>query len=568
MRNHEDLHMFLRTEPAYNREDSTSENQYSLAETRYFREGSGLVYALAGMLYLQGLEPEAGETTFNPWILNQRLAEAGAFSATGNLSLSLLYRLYPLVYHGDIPYARESLQFLLGKEISCLLLFAREHEYGRFLAVIDLTEEDVLVFDPSAGVRFLSEFDEVCEIRVFLRNRVPALHIESSLQPGEDPDRFVFLVNSEHTLPETCEPEDIVFLDALKDRHYHHQYDPMFLNRTAETAMEQMSAYVGKDGFFRIVIEDAGRTRSIQQQIYENDTEGYVAKPGASEHQTGLAVDVLDNDPVKTPLLWEYLAEICCLFGFVMRYPQGKENITKIPFEPWHFRYVGPKAACAMRENGWVLEEYMFHRHLAEPPKPAIALTFDDGPAPGSTDRILDALEQAGARATFFVVGNRVADHAERLRRMKRDGHQIGCHTWNHEYISEISRSELKASLQKTNDAVLKACGTLPEIMRPPGEKHSEDSLKTVGETGMPAVLWSVDPRDWERRNTQFIIDYVLRHVQGGDIVLLHDLYHTTAAAAEYLIPELIRRGFSLLTIKELSDRTGGMMPGRRYYHF
>ena len=200
-------------------------------------------------------------------------------------------------------------------------------------------------------------------------------------------------------------------------------------------------------------------------------------------------------------------------------------------------------------------------------PKPQIALTFDDGPS-DATMRVLDALEKVGAKATFFVVGERVAGHERELRRMAAGGFQIGNHTWSHELISRIPEEELRRTLGSTNEAVRNACDVLPAVMRPPGGVWSDAALAVLGEMGLPAVFWNVDPRDWETLDAQSTIEHVLDKAGDGRIVIMHDRYEPTADAVEVIAPELVSRGFELLTVSELARARGGMQPGTRYYGF
>lgn len=199
--------------------------------------------------------------------------------------------------------------------------------------------------------------------------------------------------------------------------------------------------------------------------------------------------------------------------------------------------------------------------------RPQIALTFDDGPSE-VTMRVLDALEKAGAKATFFVQGIMVARRKRELQRMVQGGFQIGNHTWDHEYISKIPEEELRRVISKTNDAIRDACGVVPEVMRPPGGVWSDAALAVLGEMGLSMVFWDVDPRDWETRDAQMTIDYVLDKAEDGNIVIMHDLYEPTADAAEVIIPELVARGFELLTVSELARNRGGMLPGKQYSGF
>ena len=196
-----------------------------------------------------------------------------------------------------------------------------------------------------------------------------------------------------------------------------------------------------------------------------------------------------------------------------------------------------------------------------------VALTFDDGPS-YVTDRVLDVLEEVGVKATFFVIGERVADHERQLRRMAACGFQIGNHTWNHKFISKMSSDELRQTLLQTNDAICGACGVTPTIMRPPGGAWSDEALAVLGEMGLPAVFWSVDPRDWETQDAQSTINHVLSHVEDGSIVIMHDRYEPTADAVEVIVPELVSRGIELLTIDELAKGRGGLRSGGRHYWF
>ena len=204
----------------------------------------------------------------------------------------------------------------------------------------------------------------------------------------------------------------------------------------------------------------------------------------------------------------------------------------------------------------------------ADPAKPMVALTFDDGPSAVNTPVILSYLEQYGARATFFVLGKKAAANADILQRMVADGCEIGNHTWNHESINKISADALVGVLNSTNDAVQAACGVRPIIMRPPGGGYNDASLATVGSLGMSAYYWSIDTRDWEHRNAAKTVEKVLNNVKDGDIILMHDIHGCTAESAATIIPELINRGYQLVTVTELANARGGAQPGQIYFNF
>lgn len=205
---------------------------------------------------------------------------------------------------------------------------------------------------------------------------------------------------------------------------------------------------------------------------------------------------------------------------------------------------------------------------LVDPTRPMIALTFDDGPSSAVTGRILNSLEANGGRATFFVVGNRVPGTADVVRRMETLGCEVGNHTYDHKYLTSMNDAQTRSNLGQTNVNVENACGVTPILMRPTGGYYNATSLATLNSMGMPAVMWSIDTLDWKHRNPNTTVDKVLNQVQDGDIILMHDIYSTSAEAAEVLIPELSARGYQLVTVSELAASRGGMIPGQLYYHF
>lgn len=196
--------------------------------------------------------------------------------------------------------------------------------------------------------------------------------------------------------------------------------------------------------------------------------------------------------------------------------------------------------------------------------KPMVALTYDDGPSQ-YTSAILDLLEQYGSAATFFVVGERVSSYPDVLRRACAINCEIGNHTYNHKILTKIGVPEIQNQVVSTNIAVQSITGISPVAMRPPGGGYNSTVASTVG---MPMILWSIDTLDWKTRNAARTQAAVLDHIQDGDIVLMHDLYQQTAAASTVIIPELVNRGYQLITISELSDCRGGMAAGGVYQTF
>lgn len=187
---------------------------------------------------------------------------------------------------------------------------------------------------------------------------------------------------------------------------------------------------------------------------------------------------------------------------------------------------------------------------------PMVALSFDDGPGGKPSDRILDTLEQYNARATFFMVGENVQNFPDNVRRKAQLGMELGNHTWNHErYGNEVTNDDILMA----SEAIEEVTGQWPSAFRSPGGITTEDILSECANEHLPAYRWSVDTEDWKNRDTDTIIQNVLDSVQDGDIVLMHEIYDFTADAVERIVPELIDRGFDLVTCRELVQaKTGG----------
>lgn len=223
---------------------------------------------------------------------------------------------------------------------------------------------------------------------------------------------------------------------------------------------------------------------------------------------------------------------------------------------------------AAIREKGaGVPEEPQASGRVIDPTRPMVALTFDDGPSI-YTPRILDALERNGGASTFFMVGNRIGTYAPTVKRMAELGCEPASHTWAHTYLTGMSQDAIITSLNQVDAAIMAAAGVPTAVMRPPGGYINQEKQAVLAAKGVPAVMWSLDTRDWKTQNAQNTINVVLGNVKDGDIILMHDLYDASAAAAEVLIPELTNRGYQLVTVSELAAFRGGMAPGHIYSQF
>lgn len=180
--------------------------------------------------------------------------------------------------------------------------------------------------------------------------------------------------------------------------------------------------------------------------------------------------------------------------------------------------------------------------------KPMVALTFDDGPYTPVTKRILNVAAKNDAKVTFFVVGNRINTYRSIVKRAYKNGHQIASHTYNHANLSKLNKTQIYRELNKTNAVLKNVIGREVTAVRPPGGSISDLMRKVLN---VPMIYWSVDTEDWRSRNASSVLARC-NNIKDGDIVLMHDLYPSTATAAETLIPRLKKKGYQLVTIDEL----------------
>jgi peptidoglycan/xylan/chitin deacetylase (PgdA/CDA1 family) len=155
--------------------------------------------------------------------------------------------------------------------------------------------------------------------------------------------------------------------------------------------------------------------------------------------------------------------------------------------------------------------------------EPKMALSFDDGPSLANTPRLLDILRESGARATFFVVGEKIKGRETLLERMVADGHEVGNHTYTHPHTIRLTNNELRQEVERTNEAI-QAVTQLPvTLIRPPFGKDRRRIAQLADALGMTAVLWSIDSGDTQGLSTTEIADRVLQRAKPGAIVLFHD---------------------------------------------
>ncbi|GAA1965120.1 polysaccharide deacetylase family protein [Kitasatospora viridis] len=186
---------------------------------------------------------------------------------------------------------------------------------------------------------------------------------------------------------------------------------------------------------------------------------------------------------------------------------------------------------------------------------PRVALTFDDGPDPAHTRRILDVLERYGARATFFCVGLHVAAMPDEVRRIADGGHELGNHSWSHPFLPDLTRDQLHEQLDRTTEAIARVAGRAPTRFRPPYGSLSPEVLAALADHPSALTMWDVDSRDWTKPGPEQLTANVLDAAAPGSVVLMHDGAgdrHQTVEALPAVIEGLLARGLALVPVDEL----------------
>lgn len=202
-------------------------------------------------------------------------------------------------------------------------------------------------------------------------------------------------------------------------------------------------------------------------------------------------------------------------------------------------------------------QEMVVVRTQPRPKEKLIALTFDDGPWPGQTDKILKVLEKEGVHATFFMLGVRVKRAPGLAKKVARAGHQLGNHSLGHRRLTKQKAKEIKRQIDGCSDEIYKATGVLPTWFRPPYGMINGKVWKQVKLSRLHVALWTIDTRDWSHPGVKHIVRVATKHAKSGSILLMHDggvNRKQTIKALPKIIRKLKKRGFVFVTVQELAE--------------
>ena len=197
--------------------------------------------------------------------------------------------------------------------------------------------------------------------------------------------------------------------------------------------------------------------------------------------------------------------------------------------------------------------------------RPMIALTFDDGPGE-YTEELINCLVENNAKATFFMLGQNVEAYPEIAKELSDAGMELGNHSYSHPDLVTIGAEAAAQQVSNTDAALKAATGFEATVMRPPGGSFN-DSVKAA--INHPLIIWSIDTRDWATKSEDQTYQVVMDNAQDGSVVLMHDIHEWSVKAAIRMIPDLIAKGFKLVTVSELAEAKGETLQnGAAYYYF
>ena len=196
--------------------------------------------------------------------------------------------------------------------------------------------------------------------------------------------------------------------------------------------------------------------------------------------------------------------------------------------------------------------------------KKLIALCFDDGPGTDSTKKLVTGLKQRGAKATFFELGENIAEYPEMCKLVGESGCEIGIHGYDHTTFVNLGVEGTKTQVNKTADLIKQNTGKTPTHVRPPEGSYNDEIQKTLMDMGYDLIMWNVDTRDWASRDADSVYNIIVSQAcDGGDILCLHDIYGSTADGVLRAVDELQAKGFKFVTISELQAARDKFVAGR-----
>lgn len=184
--------------------------------------------------------------------------------------------------------------------------------------------------------------------------------------------------------------------------------------------------------------------------------------------------------------------------------------------------------------------------------KKLVALTYDDGPDPKITPKLLELLKQKNVPATFYVLGQRVEEYPGITKQLHEAGHEVVNHTFTHKQLTRLDEAAVRSELSRTNDLITAITGIPVTHMRPPYGARNARVDAVIRDLGMKSVLWDIDTEDWRKRSAAQMTANILRNTSDGSIILFHDRYQSSLDATAAVIDTLRERGYTFVTVGQM----------------
>lgn len=215
---------------------------------------------------------------------------------------------------------------------------------------------------------------------------------------------------------------------------------------------------------------------------------------------------------------------------------------------------IGTAAFCAKNYNAseTAAEVRKLPIYSVERGDGKIAVTFDCAWGADDIDSIIAALKKHNCPSTFFVIGTWAEKYPEAVKKLAAAGHEIGNHSYNHAYYTQISEEEIIADIKKCSEAVKNACGTEPQLLRAPAGAYNNTVISASEKLSMPCIQWDADSLDWKGLDAAQMTARLLPRVKSGSILLFHNDTAHTAEALDTVLTALEEKGFTFAPVSEL----------------
>jgi peptidoglycan/xylan/chitin deacetylase (PgdA/CDA1 family) len=193
-----------------------------------------------------------------------------------------------------------------------------------------------------------------------------------------------------------------------------------------------------------------------------------------------------------------------------------------------------------------------------------IALTFDDGPGKYA-GKLLDTFKKHKSKATFFLEGQYVKSRKAFAKRMAKEGHELGNHSYTHPHLRDIGDDQIRSELERTEEIIFSVTGKRSTMMRPPYGEFDERVQRISADMGLPIVLWNGGSRDWATKNADAIYKEVMRSAKRDGVILMHDWVAQTVQVMPKILTSLKKQGYHMVTVSNLLRDGQKLEPGEIY---